>query len=279
MPAIPPHETETSDGEWDGPGNEARLSNDAGADTYREAYAWVDPDADADTKDAYRFICHEVAEDGTVGAANLQACRTGIGVLNGGRDGTTIPEADYQGVWDHLAKHIRDAGEEPPALEGGSDDSGDDAGDGSSDDSESGSGQSARQPDDSKAYVTLDGSYEQLQERLRAAIQDWAPAAFPAADLFIAGLEATYPDHAVVYVETWSQPWGGGDYHSTTYEVDADGVATLGAPTALGVIGVATPKCLTDAAAGKKSNAPSRNGRFTNPASVLAEADLLELGG
>ena len=85
MPAIPPHETETSDGEWDGPGNEARLSNDAGADTYREAYAWVDPDADADTKDAYRFICHEVAEDGTVGAANLQACRTGIGVLNGGR--------------------------------------------------------------------------------------------------------------------------------------------------------------------------------------------------
>src|SRR5262247_3217444 len=89
--AIPSHTTATSDAAWDGPANEARLSNDAGRATYRRAYAWVDPDKDPDTKAAYRFIHHEVSGDGAVGAASTSACSTGIGVLNGGRGGTTIP--------------------------------------------------------------------------------------------------------------------------------------------------------------------------------------------
>lgn len=278
MPAIPPHSTDTSTGDWDGPANEARLDNDAGADTYRQAYAWVDPDGDEDTKAAYRFICHEVAEGGTVGAANVAACRTGIGVLNGGRDGTTIPADDYQGVYDHLAKHITDAGEEPPELAGSGDD--DDTEDG-----DSGSGQRARPASTAKAAVTLDGSYEQLQERLRAAIVDWAPAAFPGADLFLAGLEATYPDHAVVYVETWSQPWGGGDYHSAPWEVDGDGVASLGEPAPLQLVGLALPKACTERAAGKKTAAhrPARTASDTSASlQVLdelmhAETDAVEL--
>jgi signal peptide peptidase SppA len=54
--------------------------------------------------------------DGDVGPANLTACSQGIGVLNGGRTGTTIPDSDRQGVYDHLAKHLSDAGREPPAL-------------------------------------------------------------------------------------------------------------------------------------------------------------------
>jgi uncharacterized protein len=114
--AIPPHSTATDDGTWDGGKNEANLSNDEGESVYRQAYAWVDGDADPDTKAAYRFVHHFVSADGKVGAASTVACSTGIGVLNGGRGGTTIPSGDRQGVYDHLAKHLRDADMEPPDL-------------------------------------------------------------------------------------------------------------------------------------------------------------------
>lgn len=114
--AIPPHSTATSDAAFDGPAQVASLSNDAGAATYRRAFAWIDPAADPDTKNAYRFIHHFVGADGRVGAASTRASSAGIAVLNGGRGGTTIPMADHQGVWDHLARHLRDAGQEPPEM-------------------------------------------------------------------------------------------------------------------------------------------------------------------
>lgn len=114
---VASHSTPTSDDAWDGPANEARLSNDAGQETYRKAFAWNDPDADPDTKAAWRFIHHEVSEEGSVGAANMMACSSAIGVLNGGRGGTTIPDADREGVWEHLARHMRDADMEPPELQ------------------------------------------------------------------------------------------------------------------------------------------------------------------
>jgi hypothetical protein len=56
---------------------------------------------------------HEINADGTVGPANLTACSASIGALHGARGGTTIPEADRRGVYDHVAKHLRDAGREP----------------------------------------------------------------------------------------------------------------------------------------------------------------------
>jgi HK97 family phage prohead protease len=112
--AISSHGTATSTGGWDGPANERRLPNSAGA--LRAAHAWRDPDGEADAKATYRFIHHEVGADGAVGAANLTAASTGIGVLNGGRGGTTIPDADRSGVYAHLAKHLRDGDREPPAL-------------------------------------------------------------------------------------------------------------------------------------------------------------------
>ena len=114
--AIASHYTATSTGTWDGPANEARLSNDAGAATYRKAYAWRDPEGDADAKASYKFIHHEVAADGAVGAANMKACSATIAVLNGGRGGTTIPEADHEGVHAHVATHMMDAEMEPPEL-------------------------------------------------------------------------------------------------------------------------------------------------------------------
>lgn len=117
MPAIPYTKTAVDvDGAWDGPGNTANLSSDAKAATLRKAFAWVDPTANADTKGAYKFIHHEVSADGTVGDANYKACSAGIAVLNGGRGGANIPDADRQGVYDHLASHIKYAKKVPPAL-------------------------------------------------------------------------------------------------------------------------------------------------------------------
>jgi len=120
--AIAPHSTATDAGAWDGPANEARLPTERAA--LRTAHAWVDAEGDPDIKASYRFIHHTVPVGGDVGGANLTACSTGIGILNGGRGGTTIPEADHAGVWRHLARHLRDGDMEPPELRGLSLDSG-----------------------------------------------------------------------------------------------------------------------------------------------------------
>ncbi len=93
---------------------EKRLPNDR--KVLRQFYAWVDPEADPDTKSAYRFGHHFVDESGKVGAAAYRTCVVGIAELNGARGGTTIPEADKRGVWNHLAAHIKDFGKEPPEL-------------------------------------------------------------------------------------------------------------------------------------------------------------------
>jgi hypothetical protein len=117
--AVRSHETATSDSSWDGPENERRLPSPMSVSVARNAYAWIDDSEVQEgeiVKAAGRFIHHEVDGNGNPGAANLQACRTGIAVLNGARGGTTIPDADRQGVWNHLAKHIRGAGEDPPEL-------------------------------------------------------------------------------------------------------------------------------------------------------------------
>ena len=201
--AIASHSTSTSDGAWDGPANEANLSNDAGASTYRKAFAWSDPSGDADKKSSYKFIHHEVSNDGSVGAANLKACSTGIGVLNGGRGGTTIPADDKQGVYDHLAKHIRDSGADAPELKG-------------------------RVPG-RKAYITLDGSYEDLRSEVSEAVDEWALTRF--GPNVYAGVEATFPDHVIVVVySTWDSD---GDYYQIPYTVTGDpdpGDVTLGDP-------------------------------------------------
>lgn len=112
---IPPHETKTSEESWSGPEAEANLTGDESA--LREAFAWVDPGEDPSTKSAYKFIHHEVTKGGKVGAANVKAATSGIGVLNGGRRGADIPKKDRKGIYDHLAAHLRDAGKEPPPLE------------------------------------------------------------------------------------------------------------------------------------------------------------------
>jgi len=114
--AIASHSTDTVSEAWDGPGNKARLKLDQAGSYYRKAFAWQDPEKDETNKSSWKFVHHMVTEDGSIGAANTRACTSGIGVLNGGRGGTTIPDEDRQGVWNHLARHLRDADIEPPAL-------------------------------------------------------------------------------------------------------------------------------------------------------------------
>jgi len=114
--AIGSHQTAVSSSGWDGAADEKRLKAGQSAAYYRRAYAWADPEGDPTTKAAYRFIHHEVDADGNVGAANLRAASAGIGVLNGGRGGTTIPDADRAGVYRHLAAHLKSGDREPPPL-------------------------------------------------------------------------------------------------------------------------------------------------------------------
>jgi len=123
--AIASHSTPTTDAAWDGPANEARVRSGESEAYYRRIYAWRDPDGEPDVKASYRFIHHMVSTDGEPGAANIRACQTGIGVLNGARGGTTIPDADRRGVYNHLARHLRDADVEPPELKARVDDDAD----------------------------------------------------------------------------------------------------------------------------------------------------------
>jgi hypothetical protein len=116
VPAIPYRKTPTSDKSWDGPKNEANLKTGQDESYYKKAYAWQDPDGNPKTKAAYKFIHHEVDSNGNIGDANIKGCISGIAVLNGARQGTTIPKSDYEGVYNHLAHHIKDAGQEPPEL-------------------------------------------------------------------------------------------------------------------------------------------------------------------
>jgi hypothetical protein len=114
--AIGSHSTGTSTASWSGPTAKKNLGTSASTATLRKAFAWVDSSTDGRSKSDYSFIHHFVSADGTVGDASTVACSSGIGILNGGRGGTSIPDGDKQGVYDHLAAHLRAAGLEPPDL-------------------------------------------------------------------------------------------------------------------------------------------------------------------
>jgi len=116
MGAVGTHDTATSDGPWDAGANEKRINGPLTVDKARAAYGWYDGGAVEDgelPKSAAKFLHHEVSADGSVGAANLAACSAAIGALHGARGGASIPDADRRGVYDHVAKHLRDAGQEP----------------------------------------------------------------------------------------------------------------------------------------------------------------------
>lgn len=116
MGAVGTHHTATTDSAWDAAVNEKNLDSPLTVAKVKAAYAWYDGSAVEDgevAKAGCKFLHHEINADGTVGAANLAACSAAIGALHGARGGSSIPEADRRGVYDHVAGHLRDAGQEP----------------------------------------------------------------------------------------------------------------------------------------------------------------------
>jgi len=110
--AIPPHETPVVSRMWDGPRTVAAIPNDARPSELRTVFAWVDENGDPEAKSSYKFPHHH----GVNGPANIRACLAGIAILNGARGGADIPDSDREGVYRHLAAHLRDADREPPEL-------------------------------------------------------------------------------------------------------------------------------------------------------------------
>lgn len=114
--AIPSHSTDTDTGRWDAGAARRNTRSGESKSYYNKIFAWVNPDGDSSVKTSYKFPHHYVDSDGTPGKASTRACSAGIAILNGARGGADIPDADRRGVYNHLAKHLRDADMEPPEL-------------------------------------------------------------------------------------------------------------------------------------------------------------------
>jgi hypothetical protein len=112
---VRPHHTDISRKRWDSGRAERRLPNDAPERTLRREFAWVDA-RNPESETAAKFPHLDVSAEGKPGAANIRACINGIGILNGGRGGANIPDADRRAIYRHLATHMKDAGDDPPEL-------------------------------------------------------------------------------------------------------------------------------------------------------------------
>jgi hypothetical protein len=119
--AVPPHSTDTTDIPWYPLVNASRLQGTGGQESYLGAFAWydpngADPDGDGlpDFPGDWALLHHEVSISGEPGAANVRACEAGIAQL--GRTIAGLTADDVEGVYEHLASHLRDAGLEPAPL-------------------------------------------------------------------------------------------------------------------------------------------------------------------
>ena len=115
---VPSHKTSTVDSPWDGPAQEAKLDSPMPVSTAKAYYAWLDNskiDGGKITKNGGKFG-HHMVNDGKPGAANVNGCRAVIANLNGARTAPKIPGSDRRGVYNHVAKHLRDAGVDPAPL-------------------------------------------------------------------------------------------------------------------------------------------------------------------
>ncbi len=110
--AIPSHLTATVEDAWDA--NLMRTRIKGGAGILRGSHAWYDTEGDPEAKSSYKFLHHHVGKNGKVGAANIRALNSTLSGLNSRR--ISIPENDRRGVYNHLARHLREAGRKPSEL-------------------------------------------------------------------------------------------------------------------------------------------------------------------
>lgn len=108
---MPVHECDTTDAPWHPYDVLKDLGMASSIEDLRAVHAYVDPDADPALKTSYAFLHHAAPN----GPASVRACLLGIAALNGAA-GPTVADSAKQGVYDHLAAHLRDAGRAVPEL-------------------------------------------------------------------------------------------------------------------------------------------------------------------
>ena len=114
--ALPIHTTAAVRRPWDGARSERNADSPSTEAYYRRIFAWLDPDADPTRKSSYGFPHHEVSNDGTPGAAVLDALAAGVAALNGARGGSNIRGEQRRRIWAHLAHHYEALDMEAPPL-------------------------------------------------------------------------------------------------------------------------------------------------------------------
>jgi hypothetical protein len=105
------HSTPVVDERWDG----ARAVREAELPGDLAIFAWVDAERE-DSKSAHKLPHHWPAAIDERRPAVVAGFRAAMGALLGARGGADIPSTDRRGVWEHLARHYRDADLEPPEL-------------------------------------------------------------------------------------------------------------------------------------------------------------------
>ena len=110
--AIPSHLTATVDDAWDAGLMTTRIKGGAGI--LRNSHAWYDTEGDPEAKSSYKFLHHHIGKNGKIGAANIRALTSSINSLN--KRMVSIPETDRRGVYNHLSRHLREAGRKPSEL-------------------------------------------------------------------------------------------------------------------------------------------------------------------
>jgi len=124
MPSVTaPHSSPMAprDRDWDWSGTDKldEIIERNGWESVARAHAWYDSSEDPEhdppqEKGAYKLPHHELI-DGELKVV-WRGVVAAMTVVNGARGGVDISKADRRRVYDHLAEHYREFGEEPPEF-------------------------------------------------------------------------------------------------------------------------------------------------------------------
>ena len=103
-----PHTKAPEDDSWDGDAEIAKSTTDG----LLEICTWYDS-KDSDVKGSYKLPHHKAGSYEVV----WRGVAAAMGALMGARGGVDIPDGDRKGVYNHLAKHYKQFGKEPPPFE------------------------------------------------------------------------------------------------------------------------------------------------------------------
>jgi HK97 family phage prohead protease len=127
--AVPPvQDLPIEDGAWDGDAARQRLEawardgDDVDFPKYAKGFGYYDEDA-ADTFAAYKLPHHDVRDGQLV--TSRRGVFAAMAALLGARGGVSLPEDERRAVYNHLADHYEQMGDEPPMYRAAYDDEGD----------------------------------------------------------------------------------------------------------------------------------------------------------